>query len=355
MFISTATLSVVGFVSVLVAARDGLGYGVVAAAVALVCLAIELPTRLYAGVFIGEGRQAELALCLAVSDAVRWGGTIAVCAIWSSAVMALSWHLMVLLFLCHKLRRSARGARGEKPTIDVPFWLQLGRQALLPLATATAAGAARIYADRVVASTNLSLSEAGVYAAAFTSTGVLALLSTQVSAALIPRLTQQYAHGGARATVNTLGTASGVIGVVTTTGGLLIIFVLRQPVAELLGFTGVRGTLFESLLPVAVTVTALAALSGPAYSAIAAAGRFGVVAALNSAGLLSGLLVLATGTLSPERIAASALLSSAIAAGGITVISSGPRVMVPVRLMASQLFVLGWITASITQLRSEVF
>lgn len=283
------------------------------AAVLALALALELPSRLYLGVLLGRQRQLISAVLLAVGDLSRWLGGVVWVVVTGQVTMFFLWHAAVLLFWIGLLRTHALRLLPIRPREEPlrRMVARLGRYTLAPLALATIAGGVRLYADRIYASQVLSLAVLGAYTTALALSGALALLSTQICSALIPRLARLEDMGHPDRAHKLFLRVHLVVAAFTSVLALMLVL-SRNLIAQLLGLEGLRAEVFVAVLPVAVLAGGLASLGGPAYSWVVARGRFQLVAFCNVAGavvVIAGLEVRPQG---PASIAAVGALGAAL-------------------------------------------
>lgn len=277
-------------------------------------LALELPTRLYVGIIIGRDRQATSAGFLMLADLLRWTGAGVVAAKSGQAVYVLAWQAFVagisLAFLSWYVWRVLLAGRFRTPA-RTHLLLRLGRHTLAPLAVATLAGGARLYADRVYAMRVMPVEDVGAYVTAFTVAGGVALVSTQASAALLPRLARH--NGGHQQPIRIalFKRVNRAVGVVTSCLAVCLLLAADH-VLILFGLGAERSAVFTAVLPPAVLAAAAAAWGGPTYSLIVAEGRYKTIAAANLLGLAAVCAGMIAMPSSPLGIACLAVLAAVV-------------------------------------------
>jgi len=288
------------------------------------CLAAELPSKLYIGVLLGRRRQAHSARLLFVLDCLRWWGGVGVAAVTGDLVVLFAWQLGVVVVWSIVLRRHVW--RTYEPGLELrgqarftsEDLTRLGRVVLAPMAFATLAGGVRLYADRLYAGVTLDLVSLGGYTTGFAIAGGLALLSTQVSAILIPTFAHFSEADGSVHGMRAFLTTNVAVAVCTTLVAIGALLVM-DPVAQALGLADQGRRVFTAVFPIAVVASTLAALTGPSYAVSVAQRRYGFVAAVNTVGALLVAGLLATGPTSPAQLACVAVLGAGVVLGAFAV------------------------------------
>jgi O-antigen/teichoic acid export membrane protein len=181
---------------------------------------------------------------------------------------------------------------------------------ILPMALGTVAGAVRLYSDRIYGLRRLPLAEAGVYATAFAFAGGVGLVSSQVSAALVPALFESGASGRDAVVRKFLRSYTLVVSSTVALGAALL---LALPyLAGLMNLDPSRSTMLSDFLPLAVAAVSVAAIAGPSYAWALAERRYTLSGVSNVGGAVLVVLYLllvqpSTGT----QLAVAAAISSA--------------------------------------------